>query len=175
MRYTRFFAFILTLFVATSCYVDDIDIPAINRPAGSCDNVKIAARITRFDDREVDTRANKTAEESYLSSMALAVFPIEGDTVGDCISYTHLKGSNLTFTLDRKEIPAKYYDKPFVLYIFANMPALPATFAELTDKSLEWFKKQVYVNNGPKVIYFNEQTRALISSIDFFPWQSKTV
>ena len=148
MRYTRFFAFILTLFVATSCYVDDIDIPAINRPAGSCDNVMIAARITCFDDREVDTRANKTAEESYLSSMALAVFPIEGDTVGDCISYTHLKGSNLTFTLDRKEIPARYYDKPFVLYIFANMPALPATFAELTDKSLKWFKEQEYVNNG---------------------------
>ncbi len=147
MKYTRYFAFVIALLVATSCIVDDIDQPAINTET-SCDEIKLFARITRFDDCEVDTRANKTFDEAYVSSMALAVFPINGGAIGDCISYIHLTGNNLTFTLDRKDIDPQYNDKPFALYIFANMPELPATMGELEDKSLDYFLNLAYENDG---------------------------
>ena len=149
MRYLRIIIPLVVLLFATSCNVDDFEQPYLPPVvANDCDQVKIAARITRFEDHEVSTRTNKTPEEAFVSSMALAVFPIDGGEVKECISYIHLKGSNLTFTLDRKEIPAKYYDKQFALYIFMNMPNLPATFGELGNKSLAWFKEQAYGNSS---------------------------
>ena len=153
MRYIRYIALFISLFVATSCFVDDIEQPRV--PAAECDTITIAGRITRYDDHHVDTRAGKTNEESYTSSMAMAIFPITSTspaTLGECISYVHLQGSNVNFTVDRaklREVYGNQYDNiPFALYLFANMPELPATMDELDDKSLGYFMSKAYANNG---------------------------
>ena len=162
MRFTRYFAALITLFVVTSCVNNDIDILA---PSASADSgaVTICGRITSFDDHAVTTRAGKTNEESYSSSMAMAIFPIDekdddnpaNDELGNCISYIHLQGSNVNFTIDRKKLREEYdddYDNmPFALYLFANMPELPANMAGLAEKglgTLESFMKLAYDNSG---------------------------
>ena len=150
MKYLiRYFTILLTALASVSCLDDNLEIPS--SIASKDAQFQIVGRITRFDDQYVDTRANKNDEEAYVSSMALAVFPIvEGSrsSIGDCISYTHLTGNNFTFTIDRNEIPVEYNNKPFVLYIFANMPTLPHNFADLEDKSLEYFMSEVNKNSG---------------------------
>lgn len=161
MRFTRYFAALITLFVVTSCVNNDIDILA---PSASADSgaVTICGRITSFDDHAVTTRAGKTNEESYSSSMAMAIFPINendkddptDDVLGDCISYIHLQGSNVNFTIDRKKLRETYGvvhdNKPFALYLFANMPKLPANMEGLADTlvTLESFMKLAYANSG---------------------------
>ena len=159
MRFTRYFALLITFFVVTSCAYNDIDILAPSAPAGS-GAVTICGRITSFGDHSVTTRAGKTNEESYSSSMAMAIFPIDetnpaNPTLGNCISYIHLQGSNVNFTIDRAQLRETYgviYDnKPFALYLFANMPELPANMAGLEAKglgSLESFMQLAYKNSG---------------------------
>ena len=156
MRFTRYFAALITLFVVTSCVNNDIDILA---PSASADSgaVTICGRITSFDDHAVTTRAGKTNEESYSSSMAMAIFPIDeiNGELDTCISYIHLQGSNVNFTIDRKKLREEYGDvhdnKPFALYLFANMPELPANMAGLREKglkSLADFMELAYANSG---------------------------
>lgn len=154
MRFTRYFALFITFFVVTSCAYNDIDILAPSAPAGS-GAVTICGRITSFGDHSVTTRAGKTNEESYSSSMAMAIFPIEGGALGNCISYIHLQGSNVNFTIDRAQLRETYDDiyddMPFALYLFANMPELPANMDGLSDKglsTLESFMQLAYQNNG---------------------------
>lgn len=138
MRIIRFFALLISLFAVASCAYNDIDAPSVT-PAGN-DAVTVCGRITSFGDHYVDTRAGKTNEESYSSSMAMAIFPIEGGVLGNCISYVHLQGSNVNFTVDRAKLRETYgnqYDKkPFALYLFANMPELPDNMAGLEAKGL---------------------------------------
>ena len=138
MRIIRFFALLISLFAVASCAYNDIDAPSVT-PAGN-DAVTVCGRITSFGDHYVDTRAGKTNEESYSSSMAMAIFPIEGGALGNCISYVHLQGSNVNFTVDRAKLRETYgiqYDnKPFALYLFANMPELPDNMTELEEKGL---------------------------------------
>ncbi|MBQ2395357.1 MAG: hypothetical protein II307_06305, partial [Alistipes sp.] len=142
MRFTRYFATLISLLVATSCAYNDIDeTPNIN--AGERSSISISARITPFDDYAVSTRAGKTNEESYSSSMAMAIFPIDeiNGELDTCISYIHLQGSNVNFTIDRKKLRETYGDvhdnKPFALYLFANMPELPANMEGLKVKGLK--------------------------------------
>lgn len=92
--------------------------------------------------------------------MAMAIFPIDetnpaNPTLGNCISYIHLQGSNVNFTIDRAELREEhgdiYDDMPFALYLFANMPELPANMGGLSDKglnSLESFMQLAYQNSG---------------------------
>lgn len=156
MRFTRYFAALITFFVLTSCVNNDIDILA---PSASADSgaVTICGRITSFDDHAVTTRAGKTNEESYSSSMAMAIFPIDeiNGELDTCISYIHLQGSNVNFTIDRKKLRETYGDvhdnKPFALYLFANMPELPANMAGLAEKNLvtlDDFMQLAYTNSG---------------------------
>ena len=159
MRFTRYFALFITFFVVTSCAYNDIDILAPSAPAGS-GAVTICGRITSFGDHSVTTRAGKTNEESYSSSMAMAIFPIDetnpaNPTLGNCISYIHLQGSNVNFTIDRAQLREEYGDiyddMPFALYLFANMPELPANMAGLEAKgldSLKSFMQLAYQNSG---------------------------
>ena len=144
MKYLRYISILFTIIIAASCSIDNFELPEINKD----DQFKIVGRVARFDDCYVDTRANKTPDEAYVSSMALAVFPIENGAVAECISYIHLVGNNLTFTIDRNDIPEQYDNEPFALYIFANMPDLPHDFASLTDRSLGFFMSKVNANNG---------------------------
>ena len=147
------------MFIAVSCTIDTtIDQPVVGGASSDC-QFRFEARATRFDDYNVTTRANKTAEEAYVSSMALVVFPVEDGVIQPCISYARLSGDNLTFTIDRKQLREslvaagededRYNGVPFALYIFANMD-LPATFGELSDeqKKLDWYLKYYHQNTN---------------------------
>ena len=151
IKFTRYIVVLLSFVtIMTSC-VDGNEQLMINTSVDG-NAITISGRITAFDDRLVDTRAGKTPEESYTSSMAMAVFPINDGELGDCISYVHRQGSNVNFTIDRAKIREVYGDiydnKPIAIYLFANMPELPATFAELTNKSFSFFVNKVYANSG---------------------------
>ena len=158
MRLSRYITAILAIFIAASCTIDTTDDLPIVSGGGSDCQFKFEARATRFDDYNVTTRANKTAEEAYVSSMALVVFPVEDGKIQPCISYARLSGDNLTFTIDRKQLREslkaagqdedKYDGVPFALYVFANMD-LPATFGDLSDeqKKLDWYLKEYYHQN----------------------------
>ena len=128
VRYLKFIALLATMFVAVACVNNELDFDGGHNDA-DVSVISVYGNVARFADCEVSTRANKTPEESYVSSMALAVFPINDGTIGDCIHYELRDGSNLLYTVDRAEIRKKYdndYDNAScVMYIFANMPNLP--------------------------------------------------
>ena len=153
IRFTRYLAVLISLFAAMTSCVDESEQLVVNSYVGG-NAVTVSGRITGFDDQMVDTRSAKDMDESYTSSMAMAIFPIEGGALGECISYIHLQGSNLNFTVDRAKIRETYtegvnYDNtPMAIYLFANVPELPATFAELTDKRFSFFMDKVYANSG---------------------------
>ena len=151
IKFTRYIVVLLSFVTIMMSCVDGNEQLMINTSVDG-NAITISGRITAFDDRLVDTRAGKTPEESYTSSMAMAVFPINDGELGDCISYVHRQGSNVNFTIDRakiREVYGKVYDnKPIAIYLFANMPELPATMSELTDKSFSFFVNKVYANSG---------------------------
>lgn len=151
MKFTRYIVVLVSLVVTMCGCVDESEQLTVKASVDG-NIITITGRITAFDDRLVDTRAGKTLEESYTSSMAMAVFPIEEDTLGDCISYVHRQGTNVNFTIDRAKIREAYGDiydnQPIAIYLFANMPDLPATMAELKDKSFSFFMEKAYKNSS---------------------------
>ena len=162
MRFTRYIVVLISFVVVISGCADE-NVQLIDNTSVDGNAVTICGRITAFDDRLVDTRAGKTLEESYSSSMAMAIFPILVDEssnkyLGDCISYIHIQGSNVNFTIDRSKLRETYgttYDNTdFALYLFANMPELPATMDELDeegDKSLNFFMTKAYANSNGSI------------------------
>lgn len=151
IKFTRYIVVLLSFVtIMTSC-VDGNEQLMINTSVDG-NAITISGRITAFDDCLVDTRAGKTPEESYTSSMVMAIFPINDGELGECISYVHRQGSNVNFTIDRAKIREAYDDiydnKPIAIYLFANMPELPATMSELTDKSFSFFLNKAYNNSG---------------------------
>ncbi|MBR5206219.1 MAG: DUF4906 domain-containing protein [Alistipes sp.] len=149
MRYTRIIATILALIVAASCAVDNVDGPVVSTPT-SGDIVSVMGRITRFDDCKVDTRSSKDEDEAYVTSMALAVFPInEDDSIGDCIDYTYLTGNNLLFSIDRGDKKYEGYNNEdeFALYIFANVPDMPHKLPD-DGLTLDDLLDKAYSSNG---------------------------
>ncbi len=149
MRYTRIIATILALIVAASCAVDNVDGPVVSTPT-SGDIVSVMGRITRFDDCKVDTRSSKDEDEAYVTSMALAVFPInEDDSIGDCIDYTYLTGNNLLFSIDRGDKKYEGYNNEdeFALYIFANVPDMPHKLPD-DGLTLDDLLHEAYSSNG---------------------------
>lgn len=155
IRFTRYLAVLISLVATLTSCVDENEQLVVNSYEGG-NVVTVSGRITGFDDQIVKTRSAKDIDESYTSSIAMAIFLVEGSALGECISYTHLQGNNLNFTVDRAKIRKEYgnvYDNtPMAIYLFANMPDLPATFAELTDKGIKTFSsfmnKAFYGNRG---------------------------
>ena len=153
MKFTRYIVVLVSLVVTMCGCVDESEQLTVKTSVDG-NTITITGRITAFDDRLVDSRAGKTLEESYTSSMAMAVFPIEEDTLGKCISYIHRQGTNINFTIDRskirKDLGDKYDNDSIAIYLFANMPDLPATMSELNDssKSFSFFMKEAYKNRG---------------------------
>ncbi|MBQ9137029.1 MAG: DUF4906 domain-containing protein [Alistipes sp.] len=123
MRYTRYIAAFVALIVATACTVDDVD----RTISGSCgDKVTVIGRMTRFEDKEVATRGVKNEAEATLTSMALAIFPVNGDgsgLAGNCVYYQYSANQQeLLFTIERG---TNYtYNTPYVMYVFVNMPGM---------------------------------------------------
>lgn len=126
MRYRHFIAAIIALFVATSCYVDDMD-HTVNSSAGR-DEITVVGRVARFEDREVDTRGTKNDAEANVTCMAVAIFPIENGAIGNCVFYDFREGNQLLFTINRQETKNGSYiyniNSPYVMYVFANLPTM---------------------------------------------------
>lgn len=140
MRYIRFITALLVLMMTESC-IDGLDEPLTTHKPGD-NSIQVYARITNFSDKTVDTRSAKSPEEARVSSMALAIFPIEGDAIQPCIDYYYEVGQKVNFTIDRSEQTYdEYGDKPFAMYIFANIPN-DASIGK--GKGLDAFKSLVH-------------------------------
>lgn len=156
MRYIHFIVTIVALFVATSCFVDDID--QIETPSAGRDEISVVARVARFDDREVDTRGTKNDAEANVTCMAVAIFPIVddangNDTIGDCVFYDFRKGNQLLFTINRQETKNNAYiynvNDPYVMYVFANLPTM--TEEKCANMSLDQMKAMLYSVESVKI------------------------
>lgn len=144
MRYIHFIVTIVALFVATSCFVDDID--QIETPSAGRDEISVVARVARFDDRVVDTRGTKDDAEANVTCMAVAIFPIENGAIGNCVFYDFRVGSQLLFTINRQETKNGAYiynvGEPYVMYVFANLPSM--TEETCANMSLDQMKAMAY-------------------------------
>lgn len=128
--------------LATACTITPIDDVAINAN-GSKNQLQVVGRVTQYTDCDVATRSKKEGDEPKITSMGLALFPIENGVVGNCLYYDFKEGSSIVFIVDRHdEVFENYDDKKFVMYIFANMQdaeGFPITAEAGVGKSLEDF------------------------------------
>lgn len=146
MRYIHFiFAFIASI-VVSACTTTDIDVyvdPTYTPAYGG--DLQVVGRITQYADCDVATRSKKEGDEPKVTSMGLALFPIENGTIGDCLYYDFKLGGSIVFIVDRHDdIFDNYVDKKFAMYIFANMQdveGFPTTSGAGVGKSLNDFTK----------------------------------
>ena len=138
MRKFRYILLLAAIFGAGSCVVNDVDYQVNTNQS---DVVNVIGRITRFSDHDVTTRGPKDEAEAKMSSMALAIFPVKEDGSGladNCVYYTY-KGATaeLLFTIDRASNSGlQLYNKPYVMYIFCNMPGMES-FKSKNDETGE--------------------------------------
>ena len=144
MRYIKFLAAAVALIVASACVNSNIDdMPIIS--VGSNGDLQIVGRVTQYSDCDVATRSKKEGDEPKVTSMGLALFPIENGTIGYCVYYDFQLGGSIVFIVDRHDdIFKDYDDTEFAMYIFANMQdadGFPTTAEEGVGKTLDYFKK----------------------------------
>lgn len=143
MRYIKFLVASVALILATACITSEVDdMPIIS--AGSTGDLQIVGRITQYSDCDVATRSKKEGDEAKVTSMGLALFPIDGNgTIGNCVYYDYKLGGSIVFIVDRHDdIFNNYVDKKFAMFIFANMQdaeGFPTTSEAGVGKSLESF------------------------------------
>ena len=146
MKYIHFiFAFIASI-VVSACTTTDIDvhIEPVDTPTHGGD-LQVVGRITQYTDCDVATRSKKNGDEPKVTSMGLALFPIDGNTIGDCVYYDYEEGSNIVFIVERgDEVFNQYTDKQFAMYIFANM------------QNAEGFPTTDEAGRGKSFAYFND-------------------
>ena len=132
----------MAFMAATACTISDIDDTPVNI-VGSKGQLQVVGRITQFSDCDVATRSKKDGDEPKVTSMGLALFPIDGNTIGDCVYYDYEEGSNIVFIVERGDaIFNNYTDKQFAMYIFANMQdaeGFPITDEAGRGKSFAYF------------------------------------
>ena len=144
MRYLHFILAFVASVVVSACVTNDVDvyIDSTDTPANGGD-LQIVGRITQYTDCDVATRSKKEGDEPKVTSMGLALFPIEDGVIGNCLYYDFKLGGSIVFVVDRKnEVFNDYVDKQFAMYIFANMQdaeGFPITSADGVGKSLESF------------------------------------
>ena len=126
MKYTKYLMAVAAFFIAASCATTDID-EVVNIGAGGTgvgkDKVQVHCRVVQYEDCDVNTRSDKSATEANVTSMALALFPIEDGALGNCAYYDYKEGSNIVFVIDRAKDFAgdQYVGKQYAMYVFANM------------------------------------------------------
>lgn len=145
MRYTRYIAAFVALILAASCTISDIDDTPINI-VGSKGQLQVVGRVTQYSDCDVATRSKKEGDEPKVTSMGLALFPINDDgSIGNCLYYDYQLGGSIVFIVDRHDaVFNNYVDKKFAMYIFANMQdadGFPITDEAGVGKSLDYFTK----------------------------------
>ena len=129
-RYLGYIAALFAMVATTGCAYDGLD----NSPQlASDDVVTVIGRITRFNDVDVATRGVKDEDESKLTSMAMALFPVTADgsalaNDGKCVYYQFTDNqAELLFSIDRTtSIGTTYDNQPFAMYVFTNMPGMGA-------------------------------------------------
>ena len=159
MRYLQFLAAFVALILATACVHSEVD----DRPlvsAGSNGQLQVVGRITQYADCDVATRSKKDGDEPKVTSMSLALFPIQNGTIGNCAYYEYKEGGSIVFIVDRHDDVFKNYadGTAFAMYIFANMQGatdFPRTAEAGAGKSLDYFKSfahtvSVDVENVPE-------------------------
>ena len=145
MRYTRYIAAFVALILAASCTISDIDDTPTN-VVGSKGQLQVVGRVTQFSDCDVATRSKKEGDEPKVTSMSLALFPIDASgNIGNCVYYDYEEGGSIVFIVDRHDsVFDTYTDAKFVMYIFANMQdavGFPTTSDAGVGKSLDYFTK----------------------------------
>ena len=152
MRYIRYIAALVALVAMSACMNLDIDNIAPNGPTGSTGDLQVVGRITQYSDCNVATRSRKEGDEPRVTSMGLALFPIENGTIGNCLYYDFKLGGSIVFIVDRhNDVFKNYENKQFAMYIFANMQdaeGFPITPEAGVGKSLAYFKNCAYTVPG---------------------------
>lgn len=123
MRFAKYIALLVAFFAVSACTIADIDENVtVTKPQGKTDNIQIVGRISRYSEYDVATRGAKTTEEGKVTSMALAIFKIDNGAIGACEYFEYSDGSELLFTVDRKD---KYTaDAHYAMYVFANVASM---------------------------------------------------
>lgn len=163
MRYTRYIVALAALILAAACINSDIDDTPI-KVAGSKGQLQVVGRISQFADCNVATRSKKDGDEPKVTSMGLALFPIENGVIGDCLYYDFQLGGSIVFIVDRHDEVFKNYDnKQFAMYIFANMQDAEGfpTAAEDGDG--------VVGGKGKSLAYFKNRAVAVTENIENVP------
>lgn len=147
MRYIHFIFALVASIVVSACVTNDIDeyLKPVDRPTYGGD-LQVVGRITQYSDCDVATRSKKEGDEPKVTSMGLALFPINDDgTIGNCLYYDFKLGGSIVFIVDRHDgVFNSYVDKKFAMYIFANMQdavGFPTTSGNGVGKSLDYFTK----------------------------------
>lgn len=120
MKRLYFISTIVSLVFLAGCMVDDID---YSTPCESSDAITVIGRMTRFDEYDVATRGVKDEAESKLTSMAMAIFPVNDAgtaLTGNCVYWQYTDNqAELLFTIDRG---SNYeYNARYAMYVFTNM------------------------------------------------------
>lgn len=160
-RIATYIAVFVAMIVAAACTMNEFFEPTF--PSGSDDNViTIRPRISHFADCNVSTRSAKEGDEAKVTSMAMALFPIEGDQIQPCVYYQYNDDGNMLFVLDRNRPPftdaegnEPYKGKDFVMYVIANMQGTGIP------------EKSGYVNEAGKVaVYQSDGSVEINGDID---------
>ena len=146
MKRLYFLVSLVSLALFAGCMVDDID---YTTPApGSEDAITVIGRITRFDDCDVTTRGVKNEAEAKLTSMAMAIFPVnERGTAlaGNCVYWQYTTNqAELLFTIDRG---SNYiYNARYAMYVFTNMDMSGFGVGSTLDDMLAKFHSVAGIN-----------------------------
>lgn len=160
-RIATYIAVFVAMILAAACTMNEFFEPTF--PSGSDDNViTIRPRISHFADCNVSTRSAKEGDEAKVTSMAMALFPIDGDQILPCVYYQYNDNGNMLFVLDRNRPPftdaegnEPYKNKDFVMYVIANMQGTGIP------------EKSGYVNEAGKVaVYQSDGSVEINGDID---------
>lgn len=122
-RFATYIAVLAAMVFASACTMNELLEP--NSPSDFGDDVvTISPRISHFMDCNVSTRSAKEGDEGKVTSMAMALFPIENGAIQPSVFYQYNADGNMLFVLDRNKEPfvdANFEGQEFVMYIIANM------------------------------------------------------
>lgn len=155
-RIAKYIAVFVAMIVAAACTMNEFFEPTF--PSGSDDNViTIRPRISHFADCNVSTRSAKEGDEAKVTSMAMALFPIDDGQIKPCVYYQYNDDGNMLFVLDRNRPPftdaegnEPYKDDEFVMYVIANMQG--TGIPEKSGYINEAGKVAVYQSDGSVVV-----------------------
>ena len=93
-----YLAKVVAMIIATSCTMSELLEPTF--PSSSGDNlITISPRITHYTDYDVTTRSAKEGDEAKVTSMAMALFPIEEGKIKPSVYYQYNADGNMLFVL----------------------------------------------------------------------------